>query len=250
MADRALFGRPHRAPFFMTVSDPARPWTTELGSRMRENFFLKAVGTTVWVWVFFIGYFHMLRHPVHPVVVMPLTWLDHVVPFQPEALVPYLSLWLYVGIAPGLQRGFLPLVVYGLWAGALCVAGLSIFYFWPTQIPPMAIDPTAPGFALLQGIDAAGNACPSMHVAISMFTVVWVEHVLRGARAPALLRLLNLAWFLAIAWSTLAVKQHVALDVLAGAALGAVFAAASLRWRPAERAAPSAPPRAAIMGRH
>lgn len=233
----------------MTVPDTARPWTTELGSRMREHFFLKAVGTTIWVWVFFIGYFHMLRHPAYPVTVMPLTWLDHWVAFEPAALVPYLSLWLYVGIAPGLQRGFWPLLVYGLWAAALCAVGLGIFHFWPTQIPPMPVDPTAPGFALLQGIDAAGNACPSMHVAISAFTVLWVEHLLRRAAAPAWLRLANVAWFLAIAWSTLAVKQHVALDVLAGAALGGVFAAASLRWRPAERPGPVAAPRTAIMSR-
>jgi len=227
----------------MTVSSPALPWAHELGARMREHFFLKAVGTTVWIWVFFIGYFHMLRHPVYPVTVMPLTWVDHAVSFQPLALVPYLSLWLYVGIAPGLQRGFWPLLVYGLWSAALCAVGLGIFYRWPTQIPSMPVDATAPGFALLQGIDAVGNACPSMHVAISMFTAVWIEHVLRGARAPAALRAANLAWFLAIAWSTLAVRQHVSLDVLAGAALGAVFAAASLRWRPAEEC------RAAIMTR-
>jgi membrane-associated phospholipid phosphatase len=42
---------------------------------------------------------------------------------------------------------------------------------------------------------------------------------------------LNVAWFAAIAWSTLAVKQHVVLDVVAGALLGLAFALPSLRWR-------------------
>jgi membrane-associated phospholipid phosphatase len=71
-----------------------------------------------------------------------------------------------------------------------------------------------------------------MHVAIAIFSAIWLEHLLRGARAPVALRALNAAWFLAIAWSTLAVKQHVVLDVLAGALLGVAFALPSLRWRP------------------
>ncbi len=208
------------------------PWAQDLGTRMRERALLKIVGTTAWVWVFFIGYFHLLRHPAHPVTVMSLTWLDAWVPFSPIALVPYLSLWLYVGIAPGLIRGFMPLLVYGLWAAALCAAGLLIFYLWPTQIPPLPLNRAdAPGFALLEGIDAAGNACPSMHVAISVFTALWIEHLLRRTGAPAALRLANLVWVVAIAWSTLATRQHVALDVVGGVLLGGVFAAASLRWR-------------------
>ncbi|HZT55635.1 MAG TPA: phosphatase PAP2 family protein, partial [Burkholderiaceae bacterium] len=190
-----------------------------------------------WVWAFFIGYFWLLRNPAYPVTVMPLTALDHLIPFQPVTLVAYLSLWFYVGIAPGLQLTFRELLVYGLWAGALCLAGLGLFYFWPTAVPPPGFDVSGhPGFKMLQGVDAAGNACPSMHVAIALFTAVWIEHLLRGARAPAALRAVNVGWFLAIAWSTLAIRQHVVIDVLAGGVLGLAFALASLRWRP--RAAP------------
>ena len=108
-----------------------------------------------------------------------------------------------------------------------------MFYCWPTAVPPPAVDRSGyPGFGMLQGVDAAGNACPSMHVAIAMFTVIWIEHLLRHARAPVALRAFNVVWFLAITWSTLAIKQHVVLDVLAGALLGLAFALPSLRWRP------------------
>jgi len=212
--------------------EPMR-WTAEIALRMRRHFFWKLIGTTAWTWAFFMGYFHLLRYPAHAVSVMPLTALDHWIPFQPWALAPYLTLWLYVGVAPGLQLTFRELFVYGLWAGALCLTGLGIFYFWPTAVPVLAFDVSGyPGFQMLQGVDATGNACPSMHVAIAIFTGVWIEHTLRHARAPAALRALNLAWFVAIAWSTVAIKQHVVLDVLAGAALGLAFAAPSLYWRP------------------
>ena len=226
----------HPIPLHMAPDPGPRTWSADIGLRIRRHFLLKAVGTTVFTWLFFIGYFHLLRNPVHPVVVMPLTALDQLIPWQPYMLGAYLSLWVYVGIAPGLQLTFRALVVYGLWIGALCLTGLGFFYFWPTRIPPLAIDASGfPGFAMLQGVDAAGNACPSMHVAVAIFTAVWIDHLLRQARSPALLRMLNWAWFAAIAYSTLAVKQHVVLDVAAGALLGMAFALPSLRWRPGRR---------------
>jgi PAP2 superfamily len=216
----------------MAHSSP-QSWTTDIALRIRRHFVLKLVGTTAFTWLFFIGYFHLLRHPAYAVTPMPLLTLDHLIPFQPEMLFAYLSLWVYVGIAPGLQLTFVELVVYGLWIGALCLTGLGLFYLWPTEVPPLKVDVSGfPGFAMLQGVDAAGNACPSMHVAVAIFSALWLEHVLRQAHAPAFLRLLNAAWFLAICYSTLAIKQHVVLDALAGALLGLAFAVPSLRWRP------------------
>jgi len=215
---------------------PPQTWTADLGLRMRRHFALKFVGVTVFTWLFFLGYFHLLREPSYPVTVMPLTLLDTLIPFQPQTLIAYFSLWVYVGVAPGLQLSFKELVVYGFWVGALCLTGLGFFHWWPTQVPPLAAGATDfPGFAVLQGVDAPGNACPSMHVAVAMFTAIRIHSVLRQAGTPAWMRLLNWLWFAAIAWSTLAIKQHVVLDVLAGALLGIVFALPSLRWRPDPR---------------
>lgn len=222
-----------------TEADPR--WTVEIGRRMRRLLWLKVIGVSVFTWIFFIGYFHLLRHPAYPVFEMPLTALDRLIPFQPTWLAAYVTLWLYVGVAPGLLLRFVELLVYGLWAAALCLAGLACFYFWPNAVPPLRMDVShLPGFALLQGVDAAGNACPSMHVAIAIFSAIWIEHLLRNARVPPGLRLANAAWFLAIAYSTLAIKQHVVLDALAGALLGTVFALASLRWHPRGRSRPKA----------
>ena len=115
----------------------------------------------------------------------------------------------------------------------MCLTGLLMFYLWPTAVPPLGFDASGfPGFALLQGVDAAGNACPSLHVATAMFTAIRVDQVLRNAGTPRWPRAINALWFVAIAWSTLAIKQHVALDALAGAVLGIVFAQLSMRWRP------------------
>ena len=214
-------------------SSPSQPWTADIAFRMRRLFAVKLMGTTLCTGLFFIGYFYLLHHPVYPVTVMPLTALDRLIPFQPHALLVYLSLWLYFGIGPGLQPSVLELIGYGLWIGALCLTGLAFFYFWPTQVPPLGLDISGlPAFTMLQGVDAAGNACPSLHVAVAMFTVIRIEQILRRAETPMFMRLFNLLWFLAIAYSTLAIKQHVVLDAAAGAVLGIAFALPSMRWRP------------------
>ena len=76
-----------------------------------------------------------------------------------------------------------------------------------------------------------------MHVAFAVFSALWLAQVLKTLRVPASLHALNLAWLLAITWSTVAIRQHVVLDVVAGALLGGVFAVLSLRWRPDDDAA-------------
>ena len=122
-------------------------------------------------------------------------------------------------------------------------AGLSIFYFWPTQVPAPILTPTGfPGFAMLHRVDQTSNACPSMHVAVAIFTVVRVDEVLRRMHLPLRLRLANATWFALIVYSTLATKQHVVLDVIAGAVLGLIFAGMSLRWRPVFARAPKLAP--------
>lgn len=201
---------------------------------MRHLLLLKLVGTTAVIGLFFVAYLHLLHHPAFAVTMMPLTALDRLIPFQPYALFAYLTLWLYVGVGPGLQLNLAELLVYAAWISLLCVAGLVIFYFWPTQVPPLALDVSRySGFLLLKEVDTGGNACPSMHVAIATFTVLRVGEVLRRLGVPNFLRVVNVVWFLAIALSTLAIKQHVVLDAVAGALLGIAFALPSLRWRPA-----------------
>ncbi len=225
---------PHR-PVTTTSSPTHTPWQQLLHQRLRSRWLLKFLGVCGFMWLFFVGYFHTLRAPVHAVQVMPLTWLDHAVPFQPYALGAYVSLWVYVALPAALMLNLRALVVYGLWVGSLSLTGLLCFYLWPTSVPPhnSLVDIAShPGFALLQGVDAAGNACPSLHVATAVFSALWLQRLLQVMQAPVALRVGNWVWVLLIVYSTLAIKQHVAWDVLAGTLLGAAFAMASLRWFP------------------
>ena len=214
-------------------SAPHPKWTREFSHRARIHALWKLLGISAFMWPFFIAYFHLLRHPVHPVTVMPLTPLDRAIPFQPQWLLAYVSLWLYTGVAPGLLLTMRELLRYGLWAAGLCLSGLACFYFWPTAVPELALDLSGyPGFAVLQGVDAAGNACPSLHVAAAVFSAFWIDLLFRKIETPTGMRLANLLWLGAIVYSTLAIKQHVVLDAIAGTLLGTLFALLSMggRW--------------------
>lgn len=228
---------PHTMPGATPAATPtSEAWHQELLRRMRQRFWLKFIGISAFMWLFFIGYFQVLRYPVRPVTEMPLTLLDPWVSFQPAALPIYVSLWLYVGIPAGLMPTVRQLVAYGLWIGALCLAGLLCFYVFPTAVPrpPLPVDLALhPGFALLQGVDAAGNACPSLHVATALFSAFWIERLLRQLKTPWPLRALNAVWLLLIVYSTLAIKQHVVLDVAGGTLLALLFVWPSMRWFPA-----------------
>ncbi len=214
------------------TSSPPR-WNHVLGMRLRRNVVLTIIGTTAFNALFFMGYFHVQRHPVYVPITVPVTPLDLMISYQPQFLAAYVSLWIYVGAGPALQRSLSEIATYVLWMAGLCATGLAIFYFWPTQVPPLPHGAaTLSGFDLLHRLDEAGNACPSMHVAVATFTLLRLDEVFRSTRAPLFLRWINSAWFVVIVYSTMAIKQHMALDVAAGALLGLMFVLPSLRWRP------------------
>ena len=216
------------------MDSPRRPPITgsvQIGGRVLRWWPAKMVGTSLGMTVFFITYFWILRHPLHPPLVMPLTAVDRWIGFQPWALPLYLSLWFYVSLAPALLIDRRELVSYGVAVIGLSVVGLGVFLFWPTAVSPPDVDwARHPAFAFLKAADASGNACPSLHVAFAVFTAVWFERLLRQMAAGRGLRALNWLWCVGILYSTVATRQHVALDVLAGMALGAAVAAAHMRW--------------------
>ncbi len=195
------------------------------GARLLAFWPAKLIGLTLGMTGFFVIYFWILRHPVDTPRVMPLTVVDRWIGFSPLALPFYLSLWIYVSLAPSLLDDRRELITYGGSALFLALSGLVIFYYWPSTVPAMDVDWSRyPAFAFLKTVDASGNACPSLHAAFAVFTAVWLHRTAREMRLGGQVRGFNLLWALAILYSTLATRQHVAIDALAGAVLGGVVA--------------------------
>ena len=120
-------------------------------SFVTAQFWFKCFGTTGFTVVFILAYVFLLKHPAYPVTIIPATALDRLIGVEPLALPLYLSLWLYVSLPPMLMTTRQAIVEYGMWIGGLCIVALTIFYFWPSAIPPAHIDwARYPGMAFLK----------------------------------------------------------------------------------------------------
>jgi membrane-associated phospholipid phosphatase len=210
---------------------PAGGWLREAWRRMCMHWAVKMTGTLLCFAAFFAVYFWLLNHARSPVTMMPRIWLDRVIAFEPWALPLYVSLWIYVPLAPSLLVSRRELASYMGAAVAVSLVGFGIFILWPTAVPKSAIDPyLLPSLSFLKNVDASGNAFPSLHVAFALFTALWLGRLLRDLGAGGFARALNWLWCLGIVYSTIAVRQHVALDAISGAILGAAGAAVHLRF--------------------
>lgn len=216
----------------MNSHNPQAPWYRHAAAALLTHMVLKGIGTPLFIALFFAAYFYVLKNPAYPVTVMPLTVVDRLIPFQPLAFYMYVTLWVYVSLPPALLASRHELYGYGVAMAATCLAGLGIFYFWPTTVPVPDVDWTRyPRMEFLKNLDAAGNACPSLHVATAVFSGIWLHKLLRRFGAPWWILVVNGGWCAAIVYSTLAVRQHVVVDVLAGLALGVLAGCLSLRYR-------------------
>lgn len=221
-------------------------WHRRVLTRLWVLWPVKAAGTTAFMTLFFWVYFWLLRNPRTEPWVVPVSWVDQWIGFMPAGFLAYASLWFYVSLPPALLADFRALVRFGAWTAGLCAFCLAIFWLLPTQTPSFAIDwALHPELAFMKNLDAAGNACPSLHVATAVYSAIWLRQLLRTLRVPGLLYGLNVLHCFAIIWSTMAIRQHVFLDVVAGGFVGWVFAWASLRW---ERAASVRDPGLLVVG--
>ena len=185
--------------------------------------------------VFFAAYFWVLGHPIGDVTTMPVLALDHWLAFEFAAMPLYLSLWVYLSLGPALLPDRRALLGYGVACAVIAVVGLALFLLWPTKVPPLTAEVAAEvanhaGMAVLRGVDMSGNACPSLHVAFAVFAAAGLARELRAIGAARWLRALSALWCVGIVYSTLATRQHVVLDVLAGALLGALVALVHAGW--------------------
>lgn len=220
-----------RSAIAISQEETPTAWHRQVAAVLFRHVYLKGIGTTVFITLFFNLYFYLLKNPAYPITVMPLTWLDRLIDVQPLALPIYVSMWVYVSLPPALLATRRELWFYAMAIAATCLAGLLAFYFWPTAVPAATVDWTQfPELGFLKNIDASGNACPSLHVATAVFSGVWLHHLLRRFNGPLWILSFNWAWCIGIVYSTMAIRQHVALDVLGGLVLGVLAAWYSLRY--------------------
>ncbi|RZI97347.1 MAG: phosphatase PAP2 family protein [Variovorax sp.] len=202
----------------------AGPWQRLLGRRVATLWPLKFVGNTLATVGFFVVYFQVMQHRLPQAWMLPLTPLDRWLELRVWALPLYGSLWLYLALPVAFARDMRELNGFTLRAAAMSAIALTVFWFWPTAVPIFAIDGELhPALRFLKDTDAAGNAFPSLHVSFSVFACAVLRRQLREVGAPSWMHVLNVAWAAGIVYSTLAIRQHVAIDVAGGLVLGLAF---------------------------
>jgi hypothetical protein len=192
--------------------------------RLRLEWRRKALLTLALPVVFCLGYFPLQRFPLSPARSFTPTWLDAAVSFDPRWVYVYLSLYLLTPL-PWLATSATELRRYTRGFAALCAAAFATFAVVPVAAPRPSV--AAQGlYALLVRYDSPLNSFPSLHVAIAAYTLRFAARILPAS--PRVIAALG-AWVGAIAWATLALKQHLVVDL--PPALVLAWAADRMAWR-------------------
>ena len=189
-----------------------------LAQRLRSHWRFKLVLGGALVLAFTVGYAYVQRWPIRPPRPPVVTPLDHAIPFAPGWVWAYLSLYPLLGAAwlaqtrPQLWR-------YLAGFAAILLAACVCFLVWPIRSPRPAVLPDRLVFHAMSFLDLPTNTIPSLHVAFAVYHARLIERLLA---VPTRWRVGLWAWVAAIAYSTLATKQHAVIDVPTGALLGGV----------------------------
>lgn len=188
---------------------------------------------------FFWSFYSFLgRHAFFPVRTLPLTWLDRVIPFQPE---PwgwiYLSQFLFTGTLPWFLATRQAVRRYAVGLVVMSMVSFSIFFFFPVASPRPETITDSGAMTWILGYDGHLNAFPSLHAAFLVYMAALAKRMAGGA-LPSLVTSGGFVWGALILYATIATRQHYAVDLLAGAALGG--AADWFAWRDAHSGASAA----------
>jgi membrane-associated phospholipid phosphatase len=157
--------------------------------------------------------------------VLVMTWIDSMIPFVPQFIVAY-ALYFPVALLPFFLywKDYKAYKTMALSLAAVLAIAIIIFLVFQTSITRADVDPQKDifnwGVWQVYQWDAPLNALPSLHVAIPTIATLFVY--LRNRK----LGLAILPITIAIILSTVFIKQHAILDVLAGLVLAfAIFKA-------------------------
>jgi membrane-associated phospholipid phosphatase len=160
------------------------------------------------------------------------TFVDRAIPFSPAWIYVYVSLGVLVPLAPLLAATRAELTRYAVGLTLLCVPCFLIFL----AVPVLGPRPTATAgpdlYTLIVLVDRPSNSLPSLHAGLTLYSLLFTHRILGRTLSPSGRRAMatfGAAWGALILYSTLATKQHWAVDLPAGMLIA--WAAHRLAWR-------------------
>jgi membrane-associated phospholipid phosphatase len=201
--------------------------------RIRSQWKVKLFLTLVLNFWFYFPYLFLQRHQLFPPTEVLPTFVDRMIPFWPNAVWLYLSLYLLIPIGPLLMSDRLELVRFGLGIFLIGAVAYVVFLFWPTWCARPLGGNDVFVYQILIGIDRPWHALPSLHAAFGVFCALCGGSVLAELRTGARWIGVLWLWTALILLATLLTKQHMVPDIIAGSGLGfGVFFGVFRCWKP------------------
>ncbi len=155
---------------------------------------------------------------------LPMTAVDHLIPFWPSMVWVYLSEYFLILSAFFMDDDLKMANRFVCAFIALQLISSALFFAYPTSFPrllfPMPMD-ADPGSAFILNFirqaDTPGNCAPSLHVS-SCYLASFVFLEIKGKKRWLFLP--YFFWATAVAFATMATKQHYLIDVILGLLLG------------------------------
>ncbi len=151
---------------------------------------------------------------------IPFTVADQLVGFDPKWVWIYLLTYPYVVLPVLLIRKEFEVEAFSKAFVAVLSLSAVIFVVYPTTMLRPLADPASSLSELalewLRMADTPANCVPSAHVSLSLLA----SFALARVTARCAIKTVLWIFFFAICFSTMAVKQHVVIDVLSGATVG------------------------------
>ncbi len=196
--------------------------SAELRGRIFANIFDKLF-LSVALYIVVLGpYFLAQTLAGNNATVMPVGLVEELIPFKPELAWVYLSIIFYLGIGPFLTDDRRELYCYAFGVSLQAVLAFLIFISFPTASPrpePVCGDCL---YAFLTAVDRPFNSFPSLHAALTLYSFLWANRVLSQISKIPYVRLGIAIWGAAILYATIATRQHVFIDIVAGVIMAAV----------------------------
>lgn len=171
--------------------------------------------------LFWIIVLYMLpqKFPIFEGQLVPVTFVDHLIPLSASWIWIYVSYYFYLIGAFLIARGNnANQIFYSFFCSA--ILGTIIFFLFPTLIDrdlhPLIDATSLSGWMLsvIRMTDAPLNCAPSMHIAMTTIAAGTFVRERTWFSWPAII------WAILIAYSTMATKQHYWWDVVTGFTLG------------------------------
>jgi membrane-associated phospholipid phosphatase len=186
-----------------------------------------------------IPYFSLQRVQLFPLRSVAQTALDDAIAFAPAGWIwVYLSIALLVPLGPLLATRRDELARYAKGLALLCAVSFVAFLLFPVEGPRPGGAAGSAAYDWIVSHDRTTNSLPSLHAGLAVYSLLFSYRVVRRdlARAGrALLAAAAVGWGILILYSTLATKQHQAVDLAGGILLAC--AAHAFAWRAADRVA-------------